>query len=204
MPSSSTSFPDLVSCLPPLSPSLPRWLRAFLVAPRIASSARLWVPLLAVAIVLLSACSQGPKDINLGQTAPTFTAVDLAGRKIQLPAGAAGRPIVLHFWADWCNYCEPELRDMEPIYQDLRTRGLEIYAINAGQDRETTAALVRKVGATYPTLLDENSAIVDAYGVVGLPTTFFIDGKGVVRGKLTGGADAAVFRRQAEALLGSP
>ena len=204
MPSSRAQSSASDRCLVALDLGLPRLLRVRMPVPRIASSAGLWLPLLAIVIALLSACSQGPKDINLGQTAPTFTAIDLAGRPIRLPAAAAGRPIVLHFWADWCQYCEPELRDMEPIYQDLRTRGLEIYAINAGQDRETTAALVGKINATYPTLLDENSAIVDAYGVVGLPTTFFIDGKGIVRGKLAGGADASVFRQQAEALLRSP
>ncbi len=74
-------------------------------------------------------------------------------------------------------------------------------AINAGQDRATAAAFVKKIGVTYPVLLDEPSAIAKRYGVVGLPTTFFVDAGGIVRGKIVGEADAATFEREAVALL---
>ena len=50
-------------------------------------------------------------------------------------------------------------------------------------------------------LLDEQSAIAKRYGVVGLPTTYFVDAKGVVRGKVIGEADEAVFERHALELL---
>ena len=61
--------------------------------------------------------------------------------------------------------------------------------------------VIRKLGVTYPVLLDEQSSIARRYGVVGLPTTYFVDAEGVVRGKGIGEADEAVFERHALALL---
>jgi thiol:disulfide interchange protein len=49
--------------------------------------------------------------------------------------------------------------------------------------------------------MDENSVIAKRYGVVGLPTTYFVDAKAVVRAKLVGEADAAAFERAAMEIL---
>jgi peroxiredoxin len=74
-------------------------------------------------------------------------------------------------------------------------------AINAGQDRKTVVAYMEKLGVSYPALMDENSAIAKRYGVVGLPTTYFIDAKGIVRVKLIGEAEPAGFERAARTIL---
>lgn len=62
-----------------------------------------------------------------------------------------------------------------------------------GQDRATVDAFMKKLGVGYPAALDEDSKIAKRYGVVGLPTTFLIDGQGIVRGKIVGEADAAIL-----------
>ena len=49
--------------------------------------------------------------------------------------------------------------------------------------------------------MDEQSKIARSFGVVGLPTTYFIDAKGIVRAKVVGEADEATFERHALALL---
>ena len=116
-------------------------------------------------------------------------------------AMATGKPVVIRFWADWCKYCEPEMKAIEVVYQRHKGKGLEVFAINAGQDKPAVAAFIIKLGVTYPVLLDEQSAIAKRYGVVGLPTTYFVDAKGVVRGKVIGEADEAVFERHALELL---
>ena len=132
---------------------------------------------------------------------PAFRAPQLTAGELEFPAAMAGRPLVIRFWADWCKYCEAEMQAIEVVYQRHREKGLNVVAINAGQDRATAAAFVKKIGVTYPVLLDEPSAIAKRYGVVGLPTTFFVDAGGIVRGKIVGEADAATFEREAVALL---
>ncbi|MBK8524580.1 MAG: TlpA family protein disulfide reductase [Betaproteobacteria bacterium] len=163
---------------------------------------RFVVPIVAAAL-LLSACGEGePKaQINLGSPAPAFNAQQLSGGVIDFPAAIAGKPVVIRFWADWCKYCEAEMKAIEAVYQRHRDKGLVVLAVNAGQDKATAEGFARKIGVTYPMLLDEPSAIAKRYGVVGLPTTFFVDGAGVVRGKVIGEADEATFEREALKVL---
>jgi peroxiredoxin len=153
-------------------------------------------------LVLLTACGGEPvAKLNLGDPAPAFATQRLDGGKVDFPAAAAGRPLVIRFWADWCKYCEPEMKAIDAVYRRHRDKGLEVFAINAGQDQATVEAFIRKLGVAYPVLLDEQSSIARRYGVVGLPTTYFVDAEGVVRGKVIGEADEAVFERHALALL---
>ncbi len=153
--------------------------------------------------LLLAACGQeAPKaNINIGSIAPTFQTFRVDGAAEHFPAAYVGKPLVIRFWADWCKYCEGEMKAIEAVYQRHKDKGLTVLAINAGQDKPTIEAFIRKIGVTYPALLDENSAIARSYGVVGLPTTFFIDAKGIVRAKLIGEADEATFERHALELL---
>ena len=158
--------------------------------------------LLLACLVLLAACGGEPAaKLNLGDPAPAFRTERLDGGSVDFPAATAGKPLVIRFWADWCKYCEPEMKAIEVVYQRHKDKGLEVYAVNAGQDKPTVAAFIKRLGVTYPVLLDEQSAIAKRYGVMGLPTTYFVDAKGIVRGKVIGEADEAVFERHALDLL---
>jgi len=155
-----------------------------------------------MAALFLAACgSETPKaNINIGSIAPTFQAFRADGGAEHFPAAYFGMPLVVRFWADWCKYCEGEMKAIETVYQANKGK-LQVLAINAGQDKATINAFIKKIGVTYPAVLDGNSAIARSYGVVGLPTTFFIDGKGIVRAKIVGEADEATFARHVQELL---
>lgn len=160
--------------------------------------------LLAIILASLLVACGGDKPqvtLNIGDSAPRFATVRADGTPAQFPDAWAGRPLVIRFWADWCKYCEGEMKDIEKVYQRLKPRGLDVIAINAGQDRKTVTEFMRKLGVSYPALMDEDSAIAKRYGVVGLPTTYFVDAKGVVRAKLIGEADEASFERAALEIL---
>ena len=96
-----------------------------------------------------------------------------------------------------------EMKAIEPIYQRYHGQGVEVLAINAGQDAATVAAFAGKIGASYPLLVDESAGIAKQYGVMGLPTTYFVDGRGVVRAKIVGEADAATFEKNLKIALGA-
>ena len=158
---------------------------------------------LTVVGLCLSACNSGAPSVqlNTGQPAPPFQTFALDGTPVHFPATFAGKPLVIRFWADWCQYCEGEMKAIELVYQRHRDQGIQVLAINTGQDKPAVAAFIKKIGITYPALLDEQSKIARAYGVVGLPTTYFIDAQGIVRGKVVGEADEATFERQMVELL---
>jgi cytochrome c biogenesis protein CcmG/thiol:disulfide interchange protein DsbE len=76
-----------------------------------------------------------------------------------------------------------------------------VLAVNAGQSRQEVEAFIGRIGVTYAALLDEKAAISRQYGVVALPTTYFVGADGRIRGKVLGEADEATFERLAVDLL---
>jgi len=158
--------------------------------------------LVPAAVLTLAACSaQPPPKLGPGDMPPAFDAVRLNGTHVRFPADYAGKPVVIRFWADWCHYCEGEMKDIEPVYQREKPRGLEVLAVNAGQDRATVTAFIAKLGIGYPALLDEDAKIARRYGVTGLPTTYFIGRDGRVAAKQVGELSAAGFEQRVGELV---
>lgn len=152
---------------------------------------------LAIVAALIAACTERPPAAALkrGDPAPAFELVQVGGGTVRFPDDARGRPVVIRFWADWCRYCEREMRDLDAIYQRRRPAGLQMLAVNVGQDPATVRRFIGRLGISYPALLDESAATARRYGVTTLPTTFFVSGDGRVHAKLLGEADAQTFER---------
>ncbi len=150
----------------------------------------------------LAACSPPASMPALHEAAPAFDTVTVDGQPVRFPADGAGRARILLFWADWCRYCAAELRLAETIRRERAADGLQILALNASQDRTTVSTWLQRQPLGLPVLLDEDGAITRRYGVIGLPTAYFIDGEGVVRGKALGEMSAEAFRHQVNKLIG--
>jgi cytochrome c biogenesis protein CcmG/thiol:disulfide interchange protein DsbE len=162
---------------------------------------RVLFPLLAAA--LLAACDGGGPAVrlNTGDPAPAFSAPASTGGRLSFPEDLRGKPVVVRFWADWCRYCEGEMKSIEQVYRRRRDQGLSVVAVNVGQDEKTVDAFMRRIGVSYPALIDEEAGIARKYGVVALPTTYFVDARGVVRAKVLGEADESTFDNLAGKLL---
>ncbi|MCX8087342.1 MAG: TlpA family protein disulfide reductase [Rhodocyclaceae bacterium] len=153
-----------------------------------------------LALILLACSGEPPARLNSGDAAPAFTARLIDGATLDFPAARAGEPLVLRFWADWCRFCAPEMKMIDAVRARHAGR-FAILAVNVGQEAATVAAFMARLGVSYPAALDEDARIAKRYGVVALPTTFFIDAQGIVRGKIVGEADEALFERHIQALL---
>jgi len=150
---------------------------------------------------LLMACEQELPAIKIGTPAPAFTLDRLDGPSAHFPEDYRGKVVAIRFWADWCRFCEGEMKAIERVWLRHKDQGLMVIAVNAGQNRQDVAAFISKIGVTYPTLLDEKAAISRQYGVVALPTTYFVGADGRIRGKVLGEADEATFERLTVDLL---
>jgi cytochrome c biogenesis protein CcmG/thiol:disulfide interchange protein DsbE len=117
--------------------------------------------------------------------APSFRLPDTDGRTVSL-ADLRGKPLVLAFFASWCHPCEEELPVLEQFARDDAGR-LHVAAISYQDLRSDSVDFVRRLGITYPALLDDSSApVARRYGVRGIPQTVFVDARGVVRGRVYG------------------
>ena len=156
--------------------------------------------LLLLPVLLLVACGTERPTVENDERAPGFELERLDGGRTSLD-GLAGTVIALRFWADWCPFCRREMGDLEPVYRRLHDHGLEILAVNVGQDRGRVERFIERLDISYPTLLDPDSAVARRYGVIAIPVTYFIDRDGIVRGRILGESDAATFERMALPLL---
>jgi cytochrome c biogenesis protein CcmG, thiol:disulfide interchange protein DsbE len=157
---------------------------------------------LLAALLPLAACmGEPPPKVSRGDTPPAFETVRLDGTRVQFPGDFAGKPVVIRFWADWCKYCEGEMKAIETVFQRHKAAGIEVLAVNAGQDRATATAFVGKLGISYPALLDEEAKIAKRYGVTGLPTTYFVGRDGKVAAKQIGEMTASAYEQQVTELV---
>ena len=97
-----------------------------------------------------------------------------------------GKLVLIHFWADWCSHCRQEFPKIQKAYEKLKPQGFEIIAVNAGQSREHVLEIRMNYNLTFPLLVDEEAKTAEIYGVTGLPTSYFIDGKWRIREKHIG------------------
>lgn len=109
--------------------------------------------------------------------APDFTLQTFDGGSLRL-ADLRGQAVVLNFWASWCVPCREEAPVLVRAAQANRDRGVVFVGINV-QDIEADArAFLAEFGIIYPNGPDRDSRIATDFGVVGIPTTLFLDAEG--------------------------
>ena len=76
-----------------------------------------------------------------------------------------------------------------------------ILAINVRQDRDTAQKFISKLNISYDTLLDVEGEVARLYGVMGLPTTFFVERDGRLRSRILGESTPEVFEQIIKEML---
>ena len=120
-----------------------------------------------------------PAAPKAGSAAPDFDLESLSGERLRLQ-DLSGKPVVINFWATWCIPCEAEMPLLQESYE--RNPGLEVLAINFAEPSADVQAFVDKHGLTFDILLDPRAIVQSLYRVRGYPTTYFVDGEGVIQG----------------------
>ncbi|HET6846795.1 MAG TPA: TlpA disulfide reductase family protein, partial [Anaerolineales bacterium] len=148
----------------------------------------------------------GPPSPRIGFAAPDFTLDTLDGGSLTL-SQLRGQPVMLNIWASWCLPCRTEMPAIQKVHQRLAEKGLVIIGLNAtSQDTEAGArAFVQEFGLTFPIALDRDGSASAQDQLMGLPSTYFIDRKGIVRDVIIGGPmSEGVMLAKLEELLKEP
>ena len=139
----------------------------------------------------------------LGGPAPSLALPLLDGSGTFDPASLRDKVVVVNFFASWCAPCREEQPDLAAAADAFADRGVVVVEI-AYQDQAASALefldeLGRSDTAVY--LADPGSRAAIAYGVFGIPETFFIAADGTVVGKAIGATDALTLGTTIDAVL---
>lgn len=137
-------------------------------------------------MALLSPClSFADAGEIVGKQAPPFSLKTSEGGGLTMNS-LKGKGVILNFWATWCAPCKVEMPDFEEAYKNHKEKGLEIIGVNFQQEPDIVKRFLEKWEMSFPIALDVDGDLSKKYGVVALPSTFFIDRNGKVLGSHVG------------------
>ena len=99
-----------------------------------------------------------------------------------------GVPVVLNFWASWCDPCAEEAPVLERGWQRWKRRGVLFLGLDMQDLRGDARAFLSDHGITYPSVRDPGKKTSRRYGATGIPETYFISSEGQVVGHCIGAA----------------
>lgn len=112
--------------------------------------------------------------------APDFTLPTLDGNSVTL-SDLRGKPVMLTYWKIQCPACEFQMPYLQALYSEQSNEQLALLTINVGDSVAIAQDYVTSRGLTFPVLLDLKQKASQAYGIPGVPTTFFIDAEGIIK-----------------------
>ena len=143
---------------------------------------------IAVIGVLFLGLGKDPNRIDsprIGRTAPSFALREVGtGRTIGLEQ-FRGKPVVLNFWATWCGPCYEEHPILVANARRLGSQAQFLGVVFQDSEEKILKFLADR-GSGYPTVVDDAGKTAIAYGVGGIPETFFLDAKGTIVAKHAG------------------
>lgn len=128
-------------------------------------------------------------DVNsplIGKPAPDFKLAKLNGGSGDLSlSDYKGKPVILNFWASWCDPCNEEAPLLQKTWETrLQKQGVVLIGIDGQEKASDAQAFLRKYNIGYLNVQDKlDGSTGISYGVAGFPETVFIDRNGIVVAK---------------------
>jgi peroxiredoxin len=143
------------------------------------------------AVLLLGACMEPQRRVEVGERVPQFAAPTLEGEQLGLRE-LRGEVVLLNVWATWCYPCRREMPGLEALHRELSDAGLRVVAVSvdaagaAGDIRE----FLDELGLTMLVLHDSRAEVSRAFSTIGVPETFLIGSDGTLVRHWIGRIDA--------------
>jgi thiol-disulfide isomerase/thioredoxin len=148
------------------------------------------------AVLLETEAPAAGSDVGVrqGQVARDFSAALPDGTDVRL-SELRGTPVIVNFWATWCTSCLAEMPDLKAVQDEFGAEQVEVLAVNSGESFGDAGEFMRWLDAPdFLFAFDPSLAVTDAYGVVGLSHTVFVDADGVITSTYTGQLTADLMR----------
>ncbi|MCX5703901.1 MAG: TlpA disulfide reductase family protein [Candidatus Omnitrophica bacterium] len=112
--------------------------------------------------------------------AQDFILKDLNQNTVILSSYKNKQPVLLFFWTTWCPYCRGELKVLNGIYPELTKEGWEVFAIDVDEPAYRVESFLESYGLIFKVLLDKDAAVMESYGLFGVPTYVLVDKEGYI------------------------
>lgn len=136
----------------------------------------------------------------VNRRAPEFTRTDLGGARVSL-AQYRGKVVLLNFWATWCAPCRLEMPQFVEWQKQYGPKGLQVLGVSIDDHEAPVRPFAAKMQLDYPVVMGTAKLSEDYGGVYGVPVTFLIDRRGVVRARFDGGSETGPILAEVKKLL---
>lgn len=119
-------------------------------------------------------------QVKSGQ-APDFTLTTFDNQEVSLK-DFRGKVVVLNFWASWCQPCRLEAAYLEQTWRKYKDKGVVFIGVDYIDTEPEALAYLQEFDITYINGPDLGTKISQAYGIKGVPETFYIAKNGELRG----------------------
>ncbi|MGB9753218.1 MAG: alkyl hydroperoxide reductase [Roseiflexus castenholzii] len=175
----------------------------FLVATLLIGSVFIWTTRMTSGIAAPS-LTPAPGDMQpaprIGHPAPEFTLTAIDGTEMTL-SDLRGQVVLINLWASWCPPCRAEMPAIQHAYERFHDQGFIVLAVNQQEDVATVVQYMHDQQLTFPALLDSDARVGAAYQVRMLPSSFFVDRRGMIRAVYRGPMSRGMIEGTIEQLI---
>jgi cytochrome c biogenesis protein CcmG/thiol:disulfide interchange protein DsbE len=140
---------------------------------------------------------------DVGSPAPDFRLPALDGHGDERLADYRGRPVIVNFWASWCNPCRQEFPLLKQALRDHRRQRLAVIGVTFQDIPSDSRAFVKRQQATWPQGVDDGGAVASAFGVRAIPQSFFVRADGTIAARVFGFTSGSALAGPLAELLGT-
>jgi thiol-disulfide isomerase/thioredoxin len=156
---------------------------------------------LIAALLLWAPLAGRAGGLKLPAPAPTLRLTDIDGKLMDL-AGLKGRVVLLDFWATWCGPCRDEAPALKALQASLGPQGLTILGLSLDETPGPVKKFRRELGLNYSIAMADLSTTARFGGVLGLPTLYLVDRRGIIVQRFHDGASRASLEASIKKALG--
>jgi len=116
---------------------------------------------------------------KIGLAAPDFTLPTTDNKEFKL-SDYRGKNVILNFWATWCGPCRLEIPAFKEIHNRYGDGSTVLVAVNSLDNPDSASYYATANGMDFVIPIDPRGVVSNLYNIRGMPTTYFIDDKGII------------------------
>ena len=123
------------------------------------------------------------KPIESKQVSPDSKSLDIKTKFLSQDIFKKNKVTLVNFWASWCTPCLSELPALNRLYQLKKSSGFSVVGVNTDYDNQEKISkkIIKDYGLKFTNKLDKGGKLVDAFKIIGIPTSLIIKNGVVIR-----------------------